>query len=158
MASFAPPLMAAAAPSPLAPPPAPAPSFTSPVPQARVTSSFGERWNPVKSRQDHHNGVDLAAAEGTPVRAPGAGIVRVATTTYEEGADWGTVVVVDHADGYRTFHAHLGSLSVVPGQRVVQGEELGTVGATGRVTGPHLHFEVHKDGVPVDPNGLLDGC
>jgi murein DD-endopeptidase MepM/ murein hydrolase activator NlpD len=157
MTSFAPPL-AAAAPSPLAPAPAPAPAFMSPVPQARVTSPFGERWNPVKSSQDHHNGVDLAADEGTPVRAAGAGIVRVATTRYEEGADWGTVVVVEHADGYQTFHAHLGSLSVTPGQRVVRGDELGTVGATGRVTGPHLHFEVHKDGLPVDPKGLIDGC
>ena len=156
MTSFAPPL-AAAAPSPLAPAPAPAPAFMSPVPDARVTSPYGDRWNPVKSRQDHHNGVDLAADEGTPVRAADAGIVRVATTRYEEGADWGTVVVVEHSNGYQTFHAHLGSLSVTPGQRVVRGDELGTVGATGRVTGPHLHWGVALNRAMVDPGLFLDG-
>lgn len=155
--------LVAPAPSPfvlpaLASAPASAPAFVNPVPDARVTSSFGERWNPVRARRDHHNGVDLAAAEGTPVLSPEAGVVRLATTRYEDGADWGTVVIVDHADGYQSFYAHLGSFSVFPGQPVKKGTELGTVGATGRVTGPHLHFELHKDGVPVDPKGLLEGC
>ena len=133
-------------------------AFLNPIPESKVTSKFGSRWNPVRAENDHHDGIDLAAAEGTPVMAPETGVVRVATQHYSGGSDWGTVVVLEHANGYETFHAHLGSLSVIPGQRVVKGDEIGTVGATGRTTGPHLHFEVRKDGEPVDPQALIDGC
>lgn len=158
-AAPAPVLAPTPAPTP-APSPAPSPVLAHPVPMANVTSTFGERWNPVREERDHHNGLDLAAAEGTPVLAPADGFVRIATTRYAHGEDWGTVVIIDHADGLETFHAHLGTLAVVPGQYVVAGQGLGTVGTTGRVTGPHLHFEVRKDGQPIDPKGMvaLGGC
>ena len=124
---------------------------------ARVTSPFGERHDPFRSGDvsKHHDGVDLGAPSGTPVLAPADGVVTVATEHYRPSPDWGTVIVVDHGDGLQTRYAHLGSLAVTEGQKVTRGDTLGTVGATGRVTGPHLHFEVLRDGEPVDPATLV---
>jgi len=127
--------------------------WASPVHQARVTSPFGERPDPFRSGDvsKHHDGVDLGAAAGTPILAPADGVVTVATEHYRPSPHWGTVIVVDHGGGLQTRYAHLGSLAVTEGQKVRRGDTLGAVGATGRVTGPHLHFEVLRDGEPVDP-------
>lgn len=133
-----------------------APMLAPPVPGARLTSAFGERWNPVKKHRDRHQGVDLAASPGTSVLAPAAGVVRVATESYQVAPNLGTVVILDHGAGLETLYAHLEALAVAPGQRVAEGDVLGTVGSTGDVTGPHLHFEVHDHGETVDPGKYLE--
>jgi len=131
--------------------------WTAPVHHARVTSPFGERHDPLTAAHpsQHHDGVDLGAPAGTPVLASADGVVTVATEHYGPAPHWGTVVVVDHGNGLETRYAHLGTLAVTVGQKVARGDALGTVGATGKVTGPHLHFEVLRDGTPVDPATLV---
>lgn len=126
-----------------------------PVPQGRLTSPFGERLHPLTGERVHHRGVDLAAPVGTPILSPAAARVTLATERYEGGDHHGTVVVLDHGGGLQSFYSHLDSLAVTPGQEVARGEQVGTVGATGEVTGPHLHFEVWRDGEPVDPGTLV---
>ena len=109
---------------------------------ASVSSAFGPR--PGGSR---HQGIDLSAPKGTPVRATAAGKVVVAE---REGA-FGRTVVVDHGNGYRTRYAHLRRIVVDPGERVRDGEILGKVGKSGNASGFHLHYEITHDGAPVDP-------
>jgi len=94
-----------------------------------------------------HSGVDLAAARGTPVRAPLAGVARVMHSTY----GYGLHVLLDHGSGLVTLYAHMMSTAVITGAAVGAGEVIGSVGSTGNSTGPHLHFEVRRDGVPEDP-------
>ena len=118
----------------------------------RITSGFGHRHHPILHRRKMHYGVDIGAASGTPIRAMRDGVV----TRSERMGTYGNVVFVDHGDGVETRYAHARELLVKPGQRVVRGEVLATVGSTGRSTGPHLHFEVRKDGVAVDPTPYLD--
>ena len=93
----------------------------------------------------------MAAPSGTPILAPADGLVTVATTGYGPSKDAGTVLVVDHGNGYETYYAHLGALEVVEGQRVERGDVLARVGSTGKSTGPHLHFEVRLNGEQLDP-------
>lgn len=130
-------------------------AWADPVPQGRLTSPFGERLHPLTGERVHHRGVDLAAPVGTPILSPAAGRVTLATERYEGGDYHGTVVVLDHGGGLHSFYSHLDSLAVTPGQEVARGEQVGTVGATGEVTGPHLHFEVWRDGELVDPGTLV---
>lgn len=131
--------------------------WTNPLDEIRVTSPYGPRKNPLDAghRVRHHNGVDLAAPEGTPIHAPAGGTVTTATETYRPNTDLGTVIVVDHGHGIQTRYAHLGSLEVREGQKVERGERLGTVGSTGLATGPHLHLEILENGEPTDPARLL---
>lgn len=131
------------------------PVWGRPVPQGRLTSPFGQRVHPLSGERVHHRGVDLAAPAGTPIVSPAPGRVAVATERYEGGDHHGTVLVLDHGEGLRSFYSHLDSLSVTPGQEVVRGQQVGTVGSSGEVTGPHLHFEVWQDGEPVDPGSLV---
>jgi murein DD-endopeptidase MepM/ murein hydrolase activator NlpD len=114
----------------------------------RVTSGFGMRVHPMTGRSAHHDGVDISAPRGTaiPVARPGV-VIRA-----EKAGGYGNVVVVDHGDGVQTRYAHCDRLDVTPGQRVEAGDVLGTVGSTGRSTGPHLHFEVRIEGRAVDPS------
>lgn len=126
-----------------------------PVPQGRLTSPFGERVHPFSGERVHHRGVDLAAAPGTPILSPAPGRVTVATERYEGGDPHGTVVVLDHGEELQSFYSHLDSLAVSVGQEVARGQQVGTVGSTGEVTGAHLHFEVWRDGQPVDPGELV---
>lgn len=115
-----------------------------------VSSAFGVRTDPIDGERHHHHGIDVAAPAGAPVRAAGAGRVVKAG---EEGG-YGNVVIIDHGRGLETRYAHLGTIDVKPGDRVEAGAGVGTVGVTGRTTGPHLHFEVRRDGEPVDPRLL----
>lgn len=94
-----------------------------------------------------HSGVDLAAARGTPVMAtlPGTVTVIVSATGY------GLHVVIDHGGGLSSLYGHLDTVLVVSGDRVMAGEVIGTVGSTGNATGPHLHFEIRRDGIAEDP-------
>jgi len=134
-------------------------AWANPLAEARVTSPYGPRRNPLDAEHavKHHNGVDLAVPEGTPILAPAAGIVTTATETYRPNTDWGTVLVIDHGNGIQTRYAHLGTLEVREGQRVARGERVATVGTTGRTTGPHLHLEVLENGQPTDPARLVPG-
>lgn len=119
--------------------------------QARVSSEFGPRTHPVSGERHQHSGIDFAAPAGSPVRAAAAGTVSFAG---ERGA-YGNLVIILHPDGAETYYAHQRDLSVRAGQAVSAGQMVGTVGSTGRSTGPHLHFELRRDGRPVDPRGAL---
>ena len=118
----------------------------------RITSGFGWRPDPFGSgRREFHNGIDIAARMGTPIRASMAGRVSVA------GWDnvMGNFVIITHARGYRTLYAHMSRIRVRQGDFVGAGERIGYVGSTGRSTGPHLHFTVFRHGTLVNPRTVL---
>ena len=119
-----------------------------------VTSPFGARTDPFLGRPALHTGVDLREGFGTDIRATAAGRVVFAGTA----GGYGTMVEVDHGNGITTRYAHMGGVAVTEGQAVARGSILGVVGATGRATGPHLHYEVRVDGEPVDPTRFLAGA
>ncbi len=121
-------------------------AVTRPV-QGRITSDFGVRRDPFHGRRRSHRGVDLSAPLGAPVVAARTGTVRFAG----ERGGYGNLVIVDHGGGLETWYAHLDRIDVRAGSRIAAGRDLGTVGQTGRATGPHLHFEVREHGVAVDP-------
>ena len=125
--------------------------WMNPFPGAKITSQFGERKDPFRGGKSHHDGIDLHAGKGQRVRAAAAGTVVEATSRYAPRPSDGTVVLIDHGEGRITFYSHLASLSVATGDRVEAGSIIGTAGSTGKVTGPHLHFEIRVDGSPVDP-------
>lgn len=122
----------------------PAPGYTA------ITSDFGFRLHPVLRRPRLHAGIDIGAPEGAEAAACFDGVV-IATG---ELPAYGRVVVLDHGRGLASVYAHLSEISVREGDLVRCGDEIGRVGATGQVTGPHLHFEVWRDGRPLDPLGL----
>lgn len=122
-----------------------------PVAGARITSRFGYRTHPIKGSYGFHTGLDLAAAEGTPVSAVFYGTVA---ETGEDDA-WGKYVLIEHSEGLLTYYCHLSEIYVDEGAVIRQGETVGLVGSTGWSTGPHLHFEVRINGVRVDPEMLL---
>jgi murein DD-endopeptidase MepM/ murein hydrolase activator NlpD len=162
-------LMAATRPAPVAPPAAagPAPvaasgtSFAAALDEAvgrttggagwvrpttgSVSSGFGPRWGTM------HEGIDLAAASGTPVRAAADGVVKKASWY----GGYGNAVILDHGNGVTTLYGHNSTLDVREGQRVSAGEVISRVGSTGDSTGPHLHFEVSRDGEKIDPRPWL---
>jgi murein DD-endopeptidase MepM/ murein hydrolase activator NlpD len=123
--------------------------LASPLPLGsfRVSSPYGFRINPVTGAQQLHNGIDLAAPTGTPVYAVAPGTVRVSSYGDVNG-NW---IQVDHGGGVATAYLHLQARYATPGQVVAAGQQIGTVGSTGRSTGPHLHFMVYLNGSAVDP-------
>ncbi len=127
------------------------PSLADPLPSGRVTRGFGPSRNPVSQGEEFHKGIDLAAADGTPVLAADGGTVELASKEYAPLPSAGTVIVLDHGQGRKTFYSHLSTLKVEAGQRVTPGQAIGSVGNTGVSTGPHLHFEVWQNGQHVDP-------
>lgn len=122
-----------------------------PVEGARITSRFGYRTHPITGNYGFHTGLDLAAAEGTPVSASFYGTVA---ETGEDDA-WGKYVLMEHSEEFATFYCHLSEIYVEEGAVIRQGETIGLVGSTGWSTGPHLHFEVRINDVRVDPELLL---
>lgn len=116
-----------------------------------VSSAFGGRSDPFSGDGDFHTGVDLQAAAGTPVHVTADGVV--AKTEYD--GRYGNLLVVDHGNGMQTWYAHLSKFKVTPGQEVRRGEEVALTGGTGRVTAPHLHYEVRVGGTPVNPYKYL---
>ena len=112
-----------------------------------VSSNFGYRRHPLDGSYRLHAGIDIAAESGAPIRAPADGLVIF--SGYKEG--YGKVVVIDHGYGIRTLFAHNSKLFANQGLRVKRGETIAEVGSTGHSTGPHLHYEVRKNGVPVNP-------
>ena len=116
-----------------------------------TTSRFGFRRSPFSGRAKFHEGLDIAAPWGTLVKASGAG--RVSYAGYKGGL--GKTVIIDHGFGFQTIYGHNSKLNVAEGDRVEGGQQIAAVGNTGHSTGPHLHFEVRVDGVPVDPMNYL---
>jgi len=110
-------------------------------------SGFGHRQDPFTGESAVHQGVDIQANRGDPVGASAGGVVEKA----EWSGDLGNMVEIAHSSGYRTIYGHLDKVLVHPGQRVKRGEHVGLVGATGRATGPHLHYEVRRGERPVNP-------
>jgi len=116
-----------------------------------IESGFGFRIDPIyPSRKQFHAGVDFGAAHGMPIKAPLEGLVTKAVTSTSSGG--GMQLRLAHAQNFETVYLHLSKILVKQGQRVKVGDTIALVGATGtRVTGPHLHFEVHQNGIPVNP-------
>ncbi|HYJ37063.1 MAG TPA: M23 family metallopeptidase [Chitinophagaceae bacterium] len=114
----------------------------------RLASGFGYRVDPVYKTVKFHAGLDFAAPLGTPIYATADGIVRVAGN---QGNGYGNHVVLNHGYGYETLYGHMYRIGVKNGHRVKRGEIIGYVGSTGKSTGPHCHYEVHKNGRPLDP-------
>lgn len=115
--------------------------------EGRLSSRFGPRKLKFERRARQHNGIDLAAPKGTPIRAAGPGqVVAIGW----RGA-YGRVVEIDHGQGLTTIYAHMDKYIVKKGQAVAAGQNIGQMGNTGRSTGPHLHFEVRVNNIPIDP-------
>jgi murein DD-endopeptidase MepM/ murein hydrolase activator NlpD len=112
-----------------------------------LTSGFGSREDPFTGGHSMHSGLDIATREGVEVVAPANGVVIFAG----EKAAYGNCIVVDHGRDITTLYGHLQAMLVKPGDRVERGQHIGKVGNTGRSTGPHLHYEVRVNGVPVNP-------
>ena len=116
----------------------------------RVASGWGYRVDPVYHTSRFHQGMDFTAPVGTDVYATGNG--RVVSAGWEQG--YGNSIKIDHGFGYETFYAHLSAMNVKVGATVTRGEVIGLVGNTGKSTGPHLHYEVHQKGQPVNPQNF----
>jgi len=114
----------------------------------RIASGFGYRVDPVYKITKFHAGLDFTATQGTPIYATADGVVKEAT--YDAGG-YGNHVVINHGYGYETLYGHMVRIKARAGQKVKRGEVIGWVGSTGKSTGPHCHYEVHKSGQPVDP-------
>jgi murein DD-endopeptidase MepM/ murein hydrolase activator NlpD len=114
----------------------------------RLASGFGYRVDPVYKTVKFHAGLDFAAPLGTPIYATADGVVRVAGNL---GNGYGNHVVINHGYGYETLYGHMYRIAIKNGQHVKRGEVIGYVGSTGKSTGPHCHYEVHKNGRPLDP-------
>jgi murein DD-endopeptidase MepM/ murein hydrolase activator NlpD len=113
----------------------------------RLEDGFGSRIDPFSGDGAHHTGADIIAPTGTVVWATGDGVVTLA----EWSGGYGRLVIIDHGNGIDTYYAHLSKINVLPGQEILQGEMVGLVGSSGRVTAPHLHYEVRVRSIPVNP-------
>jgi murein DD-endopeptidase MepM/ murein hydrolase activator NlpD len=111
-----------------------------------ITSDFG-----APRGRFHHQGIDLSAPAGTPVRATADGKVVLA----ERSGEYGRTVLVDHGGGWQTRYAHLKRIKVERGKKLTRGEIVGTVGSSGNASGPHLHYEILRNGTPIDPRPYL---
>ena len=114
----------------------------------RVASGFGYRIDPIYKTVKLHAGLDFAAPQGTPIYATANGTVTVAGNT---GNGYGNHVVINHGYGYETLYGHMVRVKARVGQQIKRGEVIGYVGSTGKSTGPHCHYEVHKNGQKIDP-------
>ena len=114
----------------------------------RIASGFGYRIDPVYKVTKFHAGLDFTAPTGTPIYATADGVVKDAS--FNAGG-FGNHVIIDHGYGMQTLYGHMYKIKAKKGQIVKRGEVIGYVGSTGKSTGPHCHYEVHRNGVPVDP-------
>jgi murein DD-endopeptidase MepM/ murein hydrolase activator NlpD len=116
-----------------------------------VNSEYGRRADPWTGAPEFHSGMDIAAQRGTQVHAPAGGVVTFAGTLPE----FGMTIKVEHGQDLKTIYGHLSKLAVTQGQKVERGTLLGYSGNTGRSSGPHLHYEIHVKGRPVNPRAYL---
>lgn len=131
-------------------------SFTSPLGtnwRNNVTSEFGNRTDPINGKPSGHTGIDIAAPKGTPIKSAMSGTVLYAR--YSTTSSYGYHLAIDHGNGLVTLYAHCSELLVTEGQKINQGDVIAKVGATGRVTGNHLHFEVRINGKRQNPRNYL---
>jgi murein DD-endopeptidase MepM/ murein hydrolase activator NlpD len=117
----------------------------------RVSSAYGVRKDPIDGDTRMHKGIDIPLAQGVDIRSVKSGTVIESDTRN----GYGNTIVIDHGNGVTTRYAHLSAREVSVGDRVTAGQSLGRAGQTGRATGPHLHLEVRKDGVAIDPLGSM---
>ncbi|HWB61900.1 MAG TPA: M23 family metallopeptidase [Chitinophagales bacterium] len=113
-----------------------------------IGSGFGWRIDPIYKTQEFHKGMDFVAPTGTKVHVTGDGVVETVNYSFE---GYGNEIIINHGYGYRTRYAHLSRFNVQEGQKVKRGDVIGYIGSTGKSTGPHLHYEVLKNGAPVNP-------
>ena len=124
-----------------------------PTDKTRITSGFGYRLSPFGTHvASYHYGLDFAGKPGAKIYVTADGVVR--QTGWAQG--YGQTVLVDHGFGYSTLYGHLADIKVKKGDRVRRGQTIAAMGTTGRSTGVHLHYEVWKDGTPVNPRGYFD--
>ncbi len=116
-----------------------------------ITSACGERENPILQKQELHNGLDIAVAEGTAVRAVKSGTVTEVRTS----ATYGKLLKYETKDGYQVMYAHLSEILVKEGEEIAQGQVVARSGNTGLSTGPHLHYSLWKDGELLNPAEYL---
>ncbi len=114
----------------------------------RIASGYGYRIDPVYKTTKFHAGLDFSAPQGTPIYATADGVVSTAGST---GNGYGNHVIINHSYGYETLYGHMVRVKVRNGQAVKRGEVIGWVGSTGKSTGPHCHYEVHKNGEKINP-------
>lgn len=122
-----------------------------PMSSGRVTMKFGITKHPVTGEVYNHQGIDLAAPAGTPVISPAAG--KIISVDYNEQT--GHMLAIEHGDGIKTIYTHLKEIYVKEGDTVRQGDRIAAAGNSGISTGPHLHFEIHVNGKPVDPFTII---
>ena len=125
---------------------------TLPVESGYYSSDFGYRIDPFNGGNAFHSGVDFIAAPGSPILAAAGGTVVEATFN----SQYGNMVDINHDNGLTTRYAHMSAMKVKVGDVVLKGQRVGDLGGTGRSTGPHLHFEVRENGVPLNPNRFLN--
>ncbi|MCK5857448.1 MAG: M23 family metallopeptidase [Bacteroidales bacterium] len=114
----------------------------------RIASGYGYRIHPIYKTLRMHEGIDFSAPTGTPIYATGDGEVE---RLKGKMSGYGKVLIIDHGFGYESLYAHMSKIFVKPGEKVKRGQIIGYVGNTGRSTGPHLHYEIRKNGKPVNP-------
>jgi murein DD-endopeptidase MepM/ murein hydrolase activator NlpD len=120
----------------------------------RMASGYGWRTDPFTKARRKHKGMDFSAPTGTPIYAPSDGkVIRVDSRS----AGYGKHIRIDHGFGYVTLYAHLSEYNVRRGQQVKRGDVIGFVGNTGRSVAPHLHYEIRKDGTPINPINFYYG-
>lgn len=120
--------------------------------EGKITSGFGERTSPITKKKELHNGIDLSTAIGTNVKAVSAGVVE----KVEDSKTMGLTITINHNNGYETIYGHLSQVEVNVGEDIPSGSVIAKSGNSGISTGPHLHFEVHEDTIPVDPSKFLN--
>lgn len=131
------------------PPTTPTGKFAWPTVSHRITSHYGRRW--LSGQYDFHYGIDIAGGVGAKIFASDGGTVIFAGKATGTNWSYGNLVIIDHGNGYTSYYAHLSKIMVKTGDAVYQGQTIGLAGATGNVTGPHLHFEIRKNGLTQDP-------
>ncbi|MCF1455566.1 M23 family metallopeptidase [Agrobacterium vitis] len=125
--------------------------FSNPAATREITSPFGNRPDPLLGRLAMHTGIDFRATNGSPVKSAGAGTVITAGPT----GGYGNMVEIDHGQGLSTRYGHMSKILVRPGEKIEVGQLIGLSGSTGRSTGPHLHYEIRKNGNPINPMSFL---
>ncbi len=120
--------------------------------KGRISSNFGHRENPFTGESiESHKGLDIKGKHGEAVKTTAHGVIKFASRK----GGYGNVVIVNHGNGFETYYGHLSKITVKKGQRVAAGDVIGKIGSTGRSTGPHLHYEVHRNGKIVNPKSYL---